>query len=62
MPACFLCNIFGLDPLGFDELLREQAADLVKPRVSFDELLVRLGPIVPEFVDGVRRHASTRTE
>jgi hypothetical protein len=48
--------------VGFDELLPEQAADLVKPRMSFDELLVRLHRIVPEFVDAVRRHASTRTE
>jgi hypothetical protein len=60
-PDEFLCNIFDLDPVGFDELLREQAADLVKPPMSFDELLIRLGRIVPEFVEGVRRQASPRT-
>jgi hypothetical protein len=55
-PETFLCNLFDLDPIGFEELLREQAADLVKPPMSFDELLERLARVVPEFVDAVRRH------
>lgn len=53
-PDEFLCNLFDLDPIGFEELIREQAADLVKPPMSFDELLERLARVVPEFVDAVR--------
>jgi hypothetical protein len=33
-PDVFLCNLFDLDPEGFVELLREQADDLVNPRVG----------------------------
>lgn len=55
-PDEFLCNLFDLDPIGFEELLREQAADLVKPPMSFDELLERLARVVPELADMVRRH------
>ena len=57
-PDEFLCNLFDLDPIGFEELLREQAGDLVKPPMSFDELLERLARIVPELVDAVRRYSS----
>lgn len=57
-PDEFLCNLFDLDPAGFEELLREQAADLVKPPMTFDELLERLARVVPEFVAGVRRHVA----
>jgi predicted nucleic acid-binding protein len=56
-PDEFLCNLFDLDPHGFEVLLREQAEDLVKPPTSFEELLERLARIVPELVDAVRRHA-----
>ena len=54
-PDDFLCNLFDLDPIGFEELLRAQAADLVKPPMSFEELLERLARIVPEVVAAVRR-------
>jgi hypothetical protein len=53
-PDEFLCNLFDLDPEGFVEMLREQAADLVKPPVSFDELLRRLDRAVPDLVAAVR--------
>ena len=52
----FLCNRFDLDPDVFIELLREQAADLRKPPVSFEGLLDRLARVVPDFVAGVREH------
>jgi hypothetical protein len=55
-PDEFLCNLFDLDPIGFEELLREEAADLVKPRMSFEELLERLARVVPELADLVRRY------
>jgi predicted nucleic acid-binding protein len=40
-PDEFLCNLFDLDSDGFEELLREQAADLAKPAMTFEELLAR---------------------
>jgi hypothetical protein len=55
-PDEFLINLFDLDPDRFVELLREQAADLIQPPVTFDDLLVRLGRIVPEFVTTVRTY------
>ncbi len=55
-PDEFLCNLFDLNPDGFVELLREQAADLVNPRVTLDELLDRLARVVPAFVAAVRKH------
>jgi predicted nucleic acid-binding protein len=55
-PDDFLCNLFDLDPNGFEELLRDQATDLVKPPTTFEELLERLVRVVPELVDAVRRH------
>lgn len=51
-----LCNLFDLDPEGFVELLREQAADLVNPPMGFDELLARLARVVPDLVAAVRGH------
>ena len=55
-PDEFLCNLFDLDPEGFVEMLREQSADLVKPPVTFDELLPRLERVVPDLVAAVRQH------
>jgi hypothetical protein len=55
-PDQFLCNLFDLDPEGFVATLREQSTDLVKPPVTFDELLERLGRVVPDLVAAVRRH------
>lgn len=55
-PDVFLCNLFDLDPDAFVELLREQAADLVHPPMTFDELLERLARVVPDTVATVRGH------
>jgi predicted nucleic acid-binding protein len=55
-PDEFLSNLFDLDPEGFVEMLREQSADLVKPPVTFDELLERLSRVVPDLVAAVRLH------
>lgn len=45
-PDEFLCNLFDLEPEGFVEMLRDQAADLHKPHVTLDELLDRLSRLV----------------
>ena len=58
-PDDFLCNLFDLDPEGFVEMLREQAADLHKPPVTFEELLQRLFRPVPDLVSVVREHLAT---
>ncbi len=55
-PDHFLCNLFDLDPDEFVDMLREQAADLVKPPMTFDELLERLARVVPELVVEVRQY------
>jgi len=54
-PDEFLCNLYDLDPLVFIELLREQAADLVNPPVTFEEVLERLSRVVPDLVAAVRQ-------
>lgn len=46
-PDELLCNLFDLDPAGFVDLLREQAADLGRAPVGFKELLTRLAKVVP---------------
>jgi predicted nucleic acid-binding protein len=53
-PDEFLCNLFDLAPERFVELLREQASDLHKPPVTFEELLDRLSRPVPNLVGAVR--------
>ncbi len=55
-PDEFLSNVFELDPKGIAELLREQAADLVKRLMWFEELLDRLAIPAPGFVRAVRDH------
>jgi len=52
-PDAFLCKLFDLDPSMFIDMLREQAADLTKPPVTFDELLDRLRRAVPDLVKAV---------
>lgn len=52
-PDDFLCNLFDLDPDAFVEMLREQAADLAEPPMSFDQLLARLERVVPVLVRAV---------
>lgn len=55
-PSEFLCNLFDLDRDGFVQLLREQASDLQKPPVAFEELLARLAKPAPDLVEAVSEH------
>lgn len=55
-PDQFLCSLFDLDPEAFIALLRDQAADLVKPPMTFEELVERLARVAPAFVVAVRQH------
>jgi hypothetical protein len=59
-PDEFLGNLFDLDPNRFVELLREQAADLVHPPMTFDELLDRLARTAPDTIAAVRGHVASR--
>lgn len=54
LPDEFLCNLFDLDPSTFVEMLHEQAADLTRPPVTFEELLERLARVVRDLVAAVR--------
>jgi predicted nucleic acid-binding protein len=58
-PDEFLCNLFDLDPEGFAEMLRDQAVDLQKPPVTFEELLDRLARPVPDLIAAVREYLMT---
>jgi predicted nucleic acid-binding protein len=58
-PDEFLCNLFDLDPDGMVELVRNQAADLTKPRRTFEELLSGLAKVVPDLVAAIRGHVKT---
>ena len=53
-PDEFLINLFDLAPPAMLAVLREQAAALRKPPMTWDELLTRLEKLVPEFVQLVR--------
>jgi hypothetical protein len=55
-PDEFLCNLFDLDPNGFIDMLREQASDMEKPPVSFEQLLDRLARPAPDLIAAVRAH------
>ncbi len=57
-PDAFLCNLFDLHPERFIEILHEQAADLVNPPMSFEEITARLRKTVPELVAAVLEYAS----
>lgn len=61
-PDEFLCNLFDLDPDGFFEVLREQAADLRKPVVTFEELLERLAKPAPALVAAIRESLVARAD
>lgn len=61
LPDEFLCNLFDLDPPTFVEMLREQAADLTKPPVTFEELLERLARVAPDLVAAVRNLSPRHT-
>ena len=55
-PDEFLSDLMDLDPDGFVELLREQAAALKNPPFSFEQLLGGLARVVPRFVGVVQGH------
>jgi len=57
-PSKFLECLFQLDPDSLAEVIREQAAALRQPPMTFDELLVHLEKIVPSFVRAVRDHVA----
>lgn len=59
-PDAFLCNLFDLDPAAFIDMLRDQAADLVKPPVTFEDLLERLRRVVPDLVQAVEDRVASR--
>lgn len=59
-PDEFLCNLFDLAPEVFVEMLHEQAGDLRRPPMSFEELLDRLAHVVPEFVAAARGFGTCR--
>ncbi len=61
LPDEFLCNLFDLDPPAFVEMLREQAADLTRPPVTFGDLLDRLSRVVPDLVAAVRSLSLSQT-
>lgn len=58
-PDVFLWNQFDLNPDSFIELLGEQANDLVKAPVSFDELLARPERVLPDMVAAVRERITS---
>jgi predicted nucleic acid-binding protein len=60
-PDEFLCNLFDLDPEDFVQLIRDQAADLVNPSMTFEELLQRLVRVVPDVVAAIREYSSSST-
>lgn len=53
-PDEFLCALLEADPGVIIRVLREQAADLRRPPMTIEDVLARLGRIVPRFVAGVR--------
>jgi len=57
-PDEFLSNLFDLDPERFTEMLREQASDLKRPPMTFDELLDRLARAVPHLIESVRENVA----
>jgi predicted nucleic acid-binding protein len=57
-PDEFLGNLFDLGPDEFVELLREQAADLVRPPMTFEDLLETLRRVAPDVVLTVLAHVA----
>ena len=53
-PDEFLGNLMDLDPERFVELLRQQAADLRKPALPFDGLLLRMQKVAPNLVSTIQ--------
>lgn len=59
-PDDFLSNLFDLSKEQFVELLKEQAGDLRRPPVTFDELLGHLAKVIPDTIASVREHLDYR--
>jgi hypothetical protein len=59
-PDTFLCNLFDLDPVTMLALLRQQAADLRQPPVTFEALLESLRRVAPELIALVTAHLEAR--
>lgn len=57
-PDAFLEGLLDLDPEAFIAMLHEQAADLVHPPMTFDDLLGRLARVAPRLVAAVRGHGA----
>lgn len=49
-PDVLLDNLFDLDPDRFIELLRQQAADLQNPPITYEEILSRLEKVAPDLI------------
>lgn len=56
-PDDFLSDLFDLDPNGLVAIVRAQAAALMNPPRSFEDVLRGLSKVVPEFAASVSRHA-----
>lgn len=60
-PDDFLCELLHHEPASLIRVLQQQAADLTRPSITFDDLLERLEKVTPTFVRKVRtysKHAS----
>jgi hypothetical protein len=55
-PDTFLKDLFHRDSERFVTVLREQAADLKRPPITFEQLLGHLDHVVPGLVAAVRKH------
>ena len=53
-PDQFLCDAFERGPDVLPSVLRVQAARKCRPAMSLDEMLDRLGVVVPKFVATIR--------
>lgn len=53
-PDIFLGNLFDLDPDRFTDLLRQQAADLHSPPMTYEEILERLNKDAPDLIAAIR--------
>jgi hypothetical protein len=60
-PDVFMSNLLDFHPVRFVELLREQAAALVNPPITFDDLLAHFARAVPDLVASGARTAGTRS-
>jgi len=55
-----LCGLLEASPEQIIRALRKQAADLQRPPMSVEDVLARLGRVVPMFIAGVREKLGSR--